>query len=254
MRRELKYLVRERDRERLHARIAPFVQPDARASGPGRPHYVVRSVYFDTTDLRDYYEKLSGIQARRKLRVRGYDEPDGDPLFIEIKRKHGGAVWKDRAALPAATVAQLLAGQAPTGLPPNTRPAADRFLYRLRREARRPTLLVTYDREPLVGRLDPSLRITFDRRLRCAPFPTLGPDLHGLFAEYSLRPVLGDAFILEVKFDRVFPSWLQSTLAEFGLRKQALSKYCLGLGHEASSTPWRFRGRSAVRALGRFAL
>lgn len=251
MRRELKYLVSEADRDRLHARLAPFVRADARAGGPGRPSYTVRSVYFDTPDLRDYHEKVSGIQVRRKLRIRVYDRPgDGSPVFLEVKRKHGGAVWKDRAALTADIVAPLLAGGDPVDAVPATeRVATARFLYRLRREARRPVLLVTYDREPLVGRLDPSLRITLDRRLRCAPYPVLGPDLRGLYVERPLRPTLDGRFILEVKFDRVFPSWLRFILSEFGLRREALSKYVLGLDREVAAMPWRFRGTAAIHAL-----
>ena len=255
MRQELKYLVSEADRDRLHARIAPFVRADELAGGDGQPSYTVRSVYFDTPDLRDYHEKLSGIQVRRKLRIRAYDlAGHGNPTFLEVKRKHGGAVWKDRAALDAGTVTALLGGGDPSeAVPPSERVAAARFIYRLRREARRPTLLVTYDREPLVGRLDPSLRITFDRRLRCAAYPVLGPDLNGLYAERGLRPALVGRFILEVKFDRVFPSWLRLVLSEFGLRRQALSKYVIGLDDAMAATPWRFRG-AAVPALARLGL
>ncbi|MEL6614737.1 MAG: polyphosphate polymerase domain-containing protein [Bacteroidota bacterium] len=258
MRRELKYLVRESDRQRLAARIAPFVVPDPHASdaapeasGDGRG-YTVRSAYYDTVRLRDWAEKESGDEIRRKVRVRTYDAPGSSPVVLEIKRKENMAVWKDRAPMTAEQAAALLAGGSPealVGLSPGVRLAAERFLYRLRAEHRRPTLLVTYDREPFVGRLDPSLRITFDRRLRVSLFPRLGPDLGGLYAERQ-RPVRPGAFILEVKFDRAFPSWMRSVVGAFGLRQQALSKYALGMEAEARSAPWRL-GPPAVSALAR---
>ena len=253
MRRELKYLVRETDRDRLYALVAPFVRPDAHAGGAGRPSYTVRSVYFDTPDLRDYAEKQSGIQVRKKLRVRAYNLPQpGSRAFLEIKRKNGRAVWKDRATLPPDTIAQLLNGAPPEGLIGDRhREAANRFLFLLRRERRCPTLLVTYDREPLVGRFDPSLRITLDRRLRCKAYPTLGPNLGGLYSEQDLQAVFPHHFILEVKFDRTFPSWLRHRLATLGLRQQALSKYGLGLEHTAQSAGWRFRSSTAVRSMAR---
>lgn len=254
MRRELKYLVREADRARLAARIAPYVVPDPHASPPEAsgeaPRYTVRSAYFDTRSLRDWAEKESGDEIRRKVRVRTYDAPGSSPVVLEIKRKENAAVWKDRAPMTAEQAARLLAGTSLGALPhlsPEARTAAERFLFRLRAEHRRPTLLVTYDREPFVGRLDPSLRVTFDRRLRVSPFPTLGPDLSGLYADRQ-RPVLPGAFILEVKYDRAFPSWLRTVTGAFGLRQQALSKYGLGLAAEARAAPWRF-GAPAVAAL-----
>lgn len=253
MRRELKYLVRESDRDRLHALVAPFVSADAHAGGAGPPSYTVRSVYFDTPDLQDYAEKLSGIQVRKKLRIRAYDLPEpGSRAFLEIKRKHGRAVWKDRAVLPPATIAQVLDGASPVGLMDRrAREAAGRFLFFLRRERRCPTLLVTYDREPLVGRFDPSLRITLDRRLRCKSYPVLGADLGGLYTERGLHAVFPHHFILEVKFDRTFPSWLRYRLASLGLRQQALSKYGLSLEHEAQTAGRRFGSPAAVRSLAR---
>lgn len=248
MRRELKYIVREADRERLRARIMPAVDVDAHAAGD-IPSYTVRSVYYDTPGLRDYSEKASGDEVRRKVRVRAYDAPRSGPVFLEVKRKHGAAVWKDRAALEASTAAALLRGAGVAEAPESERVAAGRFLFRLRAEHRRPCLLVTYDREPLVGRLDPSLRITFDRRLRVSPFPDARTDLGGLYREPT-EFVLPGRFILEVKFDRVYPSWLRPIQAEFGLERQALSKYGMGMDLVIARTPWRF-GRGAVTALAR---
>ena len=255
MRRELKYLVREADRTRLHAAIARFVRSDAHASASGDvPRYTVRSVYLDTPDFRDYEEKEDGRLRRRKLRVRGYDISTGE-VYLEVKHKHEGAVWKDRTRVPAPVAARLVAGASPArllaerALSPSQGRAASAFCYRLRREGRRPTLLVTYDREPLVGRLDPSLRITFDRRLRCAAYPRFGNDFGGLYSEREVREVLPGHFILEVKYDRVHPSWLRPIIGRFGLRQQPLSKYGMGIAQVARARPWRFAGRAAMRAL-----
>jgi hypothetical protein len=240
VRRELKYLVREADRERLYGLLGPYVRPDAHAGGAGRPSYTVRSVYFDTPDLRDYAQKVSGDEQRVKVRVRAYDAPGG-PVFLEVKRKRGGAVWKDRAVLDAADVLPVLAGGPALG------EAARRFVFRLRRDGRRPVLLVVYDREPLVGRLDPSLRVTLDRRLRVQPYPVVGADLAGLYGEAGLRPALRDHFILEVKFDRAFPSWFGPVITRLGLRREALSKYGIGV----ETLPPRRFGAPAVLAAAR---
>lgn len=249
MRRELKYLVREQDRARLLRRIAPFLHLDSHATrqDSGDAGYTVRSIYFDTPGLRDWAEKESGDSIRRKVRVRAYDAPDSGPVTLEIKRKEESAVWKDRALMTAQAAAALLAGGSPHAVPEAARVAAERFLYRLRAEHRQPVLLVTYWREPFVGRFDPSLRVTLDRRLRVAPYPRLGAELEGIYSE-QLRPVLPGHFILEVKYDREYPSWLRGIAAEMRLRQQALSKYAIGMQAEAETAPWRF-GRPALRAL-----
>ncbi|MEM1118110.1 MAG: polyphosphate polymerase domain-containing protein, partial [Bacteroidota bacterium] len=241
------------DRDRLYALVEPYLRPDPHADGSGRPGYTVRSIYFDTPRLRDLTQKASGDERRRKVRLRGYDAPGG-PVVLEVKRKHGSAVWKDRAPLAPEAALALIGGASPEDLAADGRlgarhvEAARHFGFHLRRDGRRPTLLVTYDREPLLGRFDPSLRVTLDRRLRCRPYPAFGADLGGLYTEAGLAPTFRDHFILEVKFDRVFPSWLRAMTARLALRQEALSKYGLGLTAAGRRTPWRL-GPPAVRAL-----
>lgn len=249
MRHELKYLIPESDRDWLHRRLGPFVHSDPHAAGDRRKAYVVRSIYFDTPRLKDFTEKQDGILRRRKLRVRGYGTGREAPVFLEVKHKHEARVWKDRVALPARAAVDLIGGGVPRpGVEPGDAEALGRFLYWMRREGRRAIMLVTYDREPLVGRFDPSLRVTFDRRLRCRPYPELGPELEGLYSD-DLSPILRHHFILEVKFDRVFPSWLRPIIAERSYPKRALSKYVISLLSVARGSPWRYRGEPAVRAL-----
>lgn len=250
MRHELKYLVPESDRDWVHERLVPFVRSDPHADGDARKAYVVRSIYFDTPGLKDFVEKQDGILRRRKLRIRGYGpEHPETPVFLEVKHKNEARVWKDRVSLPARTAVALIRGAVPK--PSHSQrdaQALGRFLYWMRREGRKAVMLVTYDREPLVGRFDPSLRVTFDRHLRCAPYPVLGPELEGLYSD-DLSPIFREHFILEVKFDRVFPSWLRSILAERSYPRRALSKYVMSLLSVARGSPWRYRGGPAVRAL-----
>ena len=211
----------------------------------------MRSVYYDTPGLRDWADKASGDEVRRKVRVRAYDAPGESPVFLEVKRKANVGVWKDRAAVTPAQAEALLGGAAPDALAeplaPQARAKAERFLYRLRAEHRRPVLLVTYWREPLLGRFDPSLRVTLDRRLGVRAHP--GAGLGALWAPRQ-RPLHAGRFVLEVKHDRAFPSWLRPVLGRMGLRQQALSKYAMGMELAVSRAPWRF-GRPAVAALAR---
>jgi len=51
----------------------------------------VTSLYYDTADLRFYWEKIEGSRFRRKLRMRLYGEPsecgEHTPVQIEIKQR-----------------------------------------------------------------------------------------------------------------------------------------------------------------------
>ena len=60
--------------------------------------YSVRSIYFDTYALDYYYQKESGIQHRRKMRLRGYNQrSEHSQAFLEIKRKDNMSISKARA-------------------------------------------------------------------------------------------------------------------------------------------------------------
>ena len=230
---EHKYLVPESLLPPLRRLVARFASPDRHAARRGvdaMPGYVVRTIYLDTSRLKHYHEADEGLDVRAKPRIRGYG--DADPaadVFLEIKRRRGAVGAKDRAPVAWNSLHRLLStGDAERYV--RTRAAipravenACRFLFHLRRDALRPVLLVVYDREPYLGRFGPSLRITFDRRVRSV----IHPSLDGLFEERGARPCLAARFVLEVKYDATFgfPAWLRPFIAEHGLVRQSLSKY-----------------------------
>ena len=178
---EYKYLVPERLLAPLRRSIAPFVRADdhARRRDDGAwMGYTVRSIYFDTSRLTHYYQVEQGVQQRAKLRIRGYDQYQaGDDVILEIKRKDGSVSSKQRAAVAYPLLEPLLASGDTERLAHPTVDARDsvanagRFVFRLRRDALHPVLLVVYDREAWVGCAEPSLRVTFDRHIRSVPFP-----------------------------------------------------------------------------------
>ena len=229
LRYEHKYLVPERLLEPLRRQVEPFVELDLHASRQAH-RYIVHNIYFDDARFKSYYEKDDGIEMRAKPRIRGYDthEPGGF-VFLEVKRRHGKVGSKDRAVVPFEHLHELVATgdvdrlvAAPSWLP-RSRNAARKFLFHVHRDALRPVLLERYEREPYVGLLEPSLRVTFDRHVRSSLFPRLDD----LFSERWMRSSFGRSFVLEVKHDAQFgfPIWLRTFIAEHGLIPQALSKY-----------------------------
>jgi hypothetical protein len=100
--------------------------------------------------------------------------------------------------------------------------ARQRVLFKLRRRAYRPIVLVTYDREAYTGRGDETTRVTFDRHLRVRAFPPPS----AMHDETGWRYPLGDWVIVEVKFTRLVPPWMGAVHGRLQLKTQACSKYC----------------------------
>lgn len=191
--------------------------------------YMVRSIYLDTIRKLFYLEKMGGLKVRKKLRIRAYDQTAGDAgAYLEIKRKIGRAVLKERALIPLEDVPNIVNGADVRLVHPGSRPhriTLDRFLYLARRLRLEPDVLVTYQREAFHGVDDQSLRVTLD--INVCSYPTT--DIGDIFREADLRAINDSDFILEVKFNGQMPLWLREIIRDFRLRLQAISKYCEGL-------------------------
>ena len=82
LRHELKFIINEGTYLMLRERLTPLMTVD--------PHgvngeYRVTSLYFDDIYNSAYWQKMNGIQTRRKFRIRAYDL---DPSIISLESKH----------------------------------------------------------------------------------------------------------------------------------------------------------------------
>lgn len=73
--------------------------------------YTICNIYYDTPDWRLIRASLEKPVYKEKLRVRSYGvaAPDGK-VFVEIKKKFDGVVYKRRITAPAPLVEPLLGG------------------------------------------------------------------------------------------------------------------------------------------------
>lgn len=227
MRYEIKYIVHRSKLDRLRSMMQPFVNVDRNARDREDSSYTVRSLYFDTPDLLYYYEKIEGVPHRLKLRMRTYNRPeDKAPLFFEIKRKHQIPMTKNRAPYPFETALNILSHgldtEAHRQLDPRKNEECQRFLFHLQRDHLCPTVLVVYDREPFESITDRTVRITFDKNLRSA----LEDSVEDIFSQ-ELKEVMQEHFILEVKYNRSYPHWMQAIVNSLDLKQTSASKYCM---------------------------
>jgi hypothetical protein len=246
---EYKYLIAQGNLKRFREMISPFVEYDAKAVGDEIPEYTVRSIYFDTTSLKYYTEKIEGIDVRKKLRIRGYnDGGENSEVYLEIKRKKIQSVWKNRAPLRYAHVRELIRSGnirryviTDNGIA-DAENNARKFLFHLYNKTLQPIVLVTYEREAYFGKFDKSFRLTIDKNLRSVVFPTLDD----LYREDEMVDCLPGQFIVEVKFRDSMPAWIQGILGTFGTKRKAVSKYCICVdAHRSLGKPF---SRSVIRA------
>ena len=107
---EKKYLLTRTQRDALMARIGAQLKQDA------YPVYTICSLYYDTDDYRLVRASLERPIYKEKLRVRSYGVPDtGDAVFVELKKKYDGVVYKRRVTAPLPQVAPFLAGRLADG-------------------------------------------------------------------------------------------------------------------------------------------
>lgn len=180
----------------------------------------ILSLYLDTEDSLLIRRSLEKPVYKEKLRLRSYGVPrEMDNVFLEVKKKVRGVVYKRRICLPLAQAMECLAqGSVPAAGGQIGREIA----YMLRRYRLRPAVLLAYDRTAY-AELEPSpnqLRITIDRDIRSRQTDL---DLRlGSAGELLLAPGMR---LMEIKTAHAIPLWLCAALDQNEIRPTSFSKY-----------------------------
>ena len=91
---EKKYLLSNKDYELLKEKLLPFMKMD---------HYglhTICNIYFDTENYELVRNSIEGPVYKEKLRLRSYGTPtDNSAVFLEIKKKYKGVVYKRRVSM-----------------------------------------------------------------------------------------------------------------------------------------------------------
>ncbi|WP_329065168.1 polyphosphate polymerase domain-containing protein [Streptomyces sp. NBC_01429] len=220
---ELKYLVPVDRAAAIRDELAERMDSDPHSPVGG---YGVWSLYYDTPQLRFYWEKIEGLKFRRKLRIRHYGDlagvTDESPVCVEIKQRVNRVTQKRRITLPYGTARQLCDGRQLIDHAAKERAFVEEVLELAVRLDLRPMVITGYQREALVGRdQDTGLRVTFDRRVR-------GRDrdfdftVEGAENRYTLPPHLT---VMEVKVNERTPYWITDLAARRDLNLVRVSKY-----------------------------
>ena len=209
---EKKYLLSEAQYEALFQRIGAHLKPDAF----GRS--TVMSLYLDTPDSRIIRNSIEAVDYKEKLRLRSYGTAGADStVFLELKKKYGGVVYKRRAAMTLREAERYLR----MGIKPYESQIMSELDWAIRFYGRpKAAMLIACEREAWFDEAHPDLRMTFDRNIR--------------YRENELRLDRGsagigllpkDRVLLEIKTAGAMPLWLADALDAEGVLPGSFSKY-----------------------------
>ena len=216
---EIKYLMPVTAVQALRGELERHLDRDSHGSDGG---YGVWSTYYDTRDLRFYWEKIEGLRFRRKLRIRHYGDrftvDDDTNVFVEIKQRVNRVTQKRRVSLPYGQALRLC----------DRRELVEdgaflrEVLELVSRLDLRPVVMTGYQREAFVGRgAEAGLRVTVDQRIRGRD-----RDFH-LATDAENRLAVPARFaVVEFKANERVPYWLTDLAAELNLSVARISKYC----------------------------
>lgn len=208
---ELKYIITREQEDFLKDKLKGRLFPDEFGKTS------IASLYYDTPDYR--FIRLSNDKPmfKEKLRLRSYGLADNDsPVFLELKRKAYGVVYKRRIGSTIREIERFLNGE--------TDDLGDgqinkELSYFVSQNELTPACLIIYDR---TAYYEPNgdLRLTIDNNPR---FRMENLDLR---ISMDGEPLLPEGYsILEVKVQGAMPLWLARILDEGKIYKTSFSKY-----------------------------
>ena len=218
LRHELKFFISPLEYQVLSRALDRVLWRDR--NGDENNEYHIRSLYFDTRFNDALLDKINGVKDRDKFRIRIYNFSD-KLIRMECKTKVGQLISKRSIAIPKLLAEQLIAAD-PTGLE-RTRSGLLRDVYReMAINGLHPVVIVDYVREAYVHPCEET-RVTLDKQLRTGYLST---DLFD--PQLPTYPCLDhNQTILEIKYNRRFPSYILPIVSSVPAQRSAISKYTL---------------------------
>lgn len=212
-RRELKYRITDAQRAALEAAFDARMVPDEYGES------TICNIYYDTADYRLIRASLEKPAYKEKLRLRSYGvtEPGGE-VFLELKKKYKGIVYKRRITLPEDAAGEFIAGRAPLGEHGQIGREIEYFTAFY--APLLPAVHLSYERSAWFSREDRDLRITFDKNIRFQQ-----EDVSLTLPAGGRRILPEGESLMEIKAAAALPLWLVSELDTLGIFQSTFSKY-----------------------------
>lgn len=209
---EKKYMLTGKQHSLLLEAIENYMSPDDYGQ------HTIGNVYYDTNTYDLIRYSIEKPPYKEKLRLRSYGIPNADSkVFLEIKKKYKGVVYKRRISLTLA--------EAEVYLNEGIRPSQESQIlneidYFISYYKPQPKLYLAYDRVAYFGKIEPDIRITFDHNIRSREY-----DLSLEKGDQGVLLLDEDKYLMEIKVPKAMPIWLADTLSKLGIYPSSFSKY-----------------------------
>lgn len=208
---EKKYLLRREQYEALLQRWQGRMRMDAY----GR--HTVCSLYYDTPTYQLIRASLEKPPFKEKLRLRGYGHIQSDSaVFLEVKRKAQGVVYKRRALAPLTQWLQFME----EGYDGKEQICKELAYTCQCYDELHPSVLIACERTAYSETADTQLRVTFDFDLRWR-----NDRLDLRLGDEGERLLEAGEVLMEIKAPYAISLWLCDLLNEMELYPISFSKY-----------------------------
>ena len=209
---EKKYLLSREKYGELWPQLEPRLMPDEFFQS------TVLSLYYDWDDFRLIRSSIEQPVYKEKLRLRSYNVPGAESqVFVELKKKYKGIVYKRRVRMTERQAEEYLAGRRAS---PTNDQISREIDWFLKTNPVQPKVLIACDRKAYVGREEPGLRLTFDSSIRWRDTQLRLTD-----GDHGQELLEDGQVLLEIKMPESAPLWLAELLSRLEIFPRSFSKY-----------------------------
>ncbi|MBR1813249.1 MAG: polyphosphate polymerase domain-containing protein [Lachnospiraceae bacterium] len=213
-RHEVKFPITTADAVAIRQNLTAVASVDSHAGKDGC--YRIHSLYFDDQNNTALWEKLDGVNERRKFRIRYYNE-DLSYIMLECKMKRDNVGCKLQQRLTQEEVLRILKGDT-SWMAASGKPLLVTLYVEMKAHGLRPKCVVDYMRRPFTY-APGNVRVTIDWNIRTgSPAQFMNPNALTL-------PVDGNPMLMEVKWDDYLPGIIRRAVSLHGRGQSAFSKY-----------------------------
>ena len=210
---ELKYILTRDQRRLIEDAMEQYMAPDQY----GRT--TICNLYFDTENYQLIRHSIEKPAYKEKLRIRSYGRAVPESMvFVELKRKYDGVVYKRRVNLPERTAMDWLVAGRP--LQETTQISREIDYFMAHYKTLRPRVFLSYERQAWYDKGGSGFRVTFDENILCRQ-----EELSLCAASGGVHILPPDKVLMEIKCAGGIPMWLTQILSREKIYKTSFSKY-----------------------------
>lgn len=216
---EQKYLINKEQYVKMIDYIKEYTVPDEFDKS------TICNIYYDTPNYLLIRRSLEKPIYKEKLRIRTYGvNANPDNVFIEIKKKYEGIVYKRRTRINYQLNKKNLDNLNNVSFIKNNYTNKQiiseiEYLTKLYKDLK-PSIFLSYDRIAFISKEDKNLRLTFDSNILYRNY-----DLTFMPSVYGEEILPQNMIVLEIKSANNYPLWLIQFLSKERIYQTSFSKY-----------------------------